>query len=351
MNFKLVSEVKDGYYLIEKAGQYFIYSIENNETSPLTKTGNIWESDTLWTKKYITYTNSYSAFFDKDLNFIGIYSSFSNIEGSQDKLAQLYRELNSDDDNSIVLVNVETGEVIGKYSEIENTTNSSQYYKGGYMAVKDNKGNWGFLKADGKEILPVKYKDILIFRNVDYVLATLDDNNTILANTEGEIIHTYPFGAGNVSYIRAGLGDFLVTKTVNGNIRTYYTPSGNHITLTDGVQLKAYYDQKGNHVGWKAADRIGDNTFIYTYYDRQLKKIREEHQGPRDVAAEVYKKRDFVGRPLAILQRMQDKGYITGGDMLYGGRLGTIFTIVLKDKSRYRIEMDRNGCIIKTTKY
>ncbi|MCM1005171.1 MAG: WG repeat-containing protein [Prevotella sp.] len=354
MNFKMISEIDPGCYLIEKDGNYFVYDVVYDNMKPTKKIGNILTADSGTETEIDFHPYKNLLYFDKDLKYIGCYVDCNSLfdlvpryqEGSEWKLRRLYKRLKKGENKIYPFVNLETGEVVGHFKTV-NRYAESQYYE-----VQDSTGYWGFVDPNGKKILPAKYKKLTVIAHnstPEFILATTDDNNTDLMNLKGEKVRSYPIGKGHLRYTRAGYGEYVISEGSK-----YYAPDGKEINVRGYSSFEPNYDNNGKHIGWytwRRRSTSNGDALDYIYYDKQFNITKETTNGPKDVAAEVYKKRDFVGRPLALLERMQDKGYIIGGDMLYGGRLGTIFTIVLKDKSRYRIEMDRNGCIIKATKY
>lgn len=90
------------------------------------------------------------------------------------------------------------------------------------------------------------------------------------------------------------------------------------------------------------------------YYQTQ-NLIRENRNAQwkaenRKASEALYKSRDFVGRALGDLDKMQDTGYITNVEKVYAGSSLTICNITLKDGSRYRIETNSLLRITKAQK-
>ncbi|MCM1297805.1 MAG: WG repeat-containing protein, partial [Muribaculaceae bacterium] len=83
-----------------------------------------------------------------------------------------------------------------------------------------------------------------------------------------------------------------------------------------------------------------------------MRKQRDDENNRKNAnfAAQLYKTRDFVGRPLGVLDIMKDSGYIKGFEKIWDGYSGAIFNCILKDGSKYRIEINKNAIIEKANR-
>lgn len=72
-----------------------------------------------------------------------------------------------------------------------------------------------------------------------------------------------------------------------------------------------------------------------------------------DYIAELYKKRNFVGRPIGVIADMADRGFVTDLEVVWNSSINSspIFNVTLKDRSVYRIETNSLAQIIKAKRY
>lgn len=129
----------------------------------------------------------------------------------------------------------------------------------------------------------------------------------------------------------------------------WYDVNGKKVSPDDCAFVRRY-EKNGKQIGWETNGK---------YYDMDWKFIGDVPTVPVkkkkeiDYIAELYKKRNFVGRPIGVIADMADRGFVTDVEVVWNSSINSsaIFNVTLKDRSVYRIETNSLAQIIKAKRY
>jgi len=348
LDFKIVSEPYHGYYMVVKNGEHQLYNLETNTLVPLEKFFSFWISSEVLFKDISRQPLS-PILVDKDFNILGAFDFPSGINKLQDEANQKFLPVRyvfsyeHPKDNSYVLLDLVNGKIMGQFGHVY-FTNSD------YIMVKKN-GSWGLMDPDGKYVMPTQYEDIGIIKDNSgkcQRIATISRGNAELFDMQGKKVATIP---GLYHCINEDEGTNFLKLTCEGSLDGikyhigWFDINGKQLT-PDGCKSITKYEKNGKQVGW-----IADNKIIY---DMNMKRIgTKATKKERDYVAELYKKRNFVGRPIGMIFDMKDRGFVKRLKGVWSSAVDgrAIFDISLKDGSVYRIETNDWAQIIKAKKY